>query len=166
MGSKGQKGATNPGPTGTFHETRTDARTREPRKNMALSRSSRRRRAFVAGKRDMVPEPIVRPRRSSANDLDYRSGIRADFIALPDGLQVWPISAAPVLLDNRDLMAGPLLLEPSSKHSAKSEGMICPVALWTRRRRGLLGLLNRPAHPIHNVRPRPLGCRFLAELLF
>jgi hypothetical protein len=61
--------------------------------------------------------------------------------------------------------AGPrwhLLLKASSEHSAKSEGMICPITLW--RGRGCY-LLNTPPQPKHDARPCPVGCCFLTEVL-
>jgi hypothetical protein len=68
-----------------------------------------------------------------------------------------------LLLARLQLVCRPLSLETSTEHSTKSEGMICPIALW--RGRGC-HLLNTPAQPKHDVRPSPLGCCFLTELLF
>jgi hypothetical protein len=53
--------------------------------------------------------------------------------------------------------------ETSTEHPAKSEGMICPIAL--QRGRGCY-LLNAPAQPKHDSRPGALGCCFLTELIF
>jgi hypothetical protein len=60
----------------------------------------------------------------------------------------------------------PLPLEAFSEHSAESEGMIGPIALWS----GLgCYLLNALAQPKHDACPHPLGrlgCWFLTQLLF
>jgi hypothetical protein len=56
-----------------------------------------------------------------------------------------------------------LSLETSAEHSAKSEGMICPIALG--RGRGC-HLLNAPAQPKHDPGPCPFGCCVRSELLF
>ncbi len=60
----------------------------------------------------------------------------------------------------------PLLLEPSAKRSAKSKGMIGPVALLRGRSRGLLDVLNCPAQPKHHICPCPFGWCFRSEPLF
>jgi hypothetical protein len=55
-----------------------------------------------------------------------------------------------------------LPLETSPEHSAKSEGMIRPVTLWSGR--GCY-LLSTPPQPKHDAWPCPLGCCFLTEVL-
>jgi hypothetical protein len=57
----------------------------------------------------------------------------------------------------------PLLLNTSADNSAKSKGVICPIALC--RARGSY-LPHSPAQPKHDSRPRALGCRFLTKLRF
>src|SRR4051812_10978565 len=60
----------------------------------------------------------------------------------------------------------PLPLEAVTKHSAKSEGVIGPVALWGGVR---CHLLNTLAQPKHDTCPHPLGprgCRFWTKLFF
>lgn len=57
----------------------------------------------------------------------------------------------------------PLSFKTFTKQSAKSEGVICPVALW----RGLgCYVFHLPAQPKHKTRPFPLWGCFLRELLF
>src|SRR6266853_1689053 len=63
----------------------------------------------------------------------------------------------------QQLLCRPLPFETSTEHSAQSEGMICPIALWSGRG---CHLLDAPAQPKHEARPCPLRCCVLIELLF
>jgi len=56
-----------------------------------------------------------------------------------------------------------LLLNSSTDNSAKSKGMICPIALCRARRSYLP---NAPTQPKHDSRPRALGRCFLTKLRF
>jgi hypothetical protein len=77
--------------------------------------------------------------------VDCRIGIIAALkIAAARGICPFDICAWP----GCDSVCWPLPLETSTEHSAKSEGMICPIALS--RGRGCHPL-NTPAQPKHDV---------------